>query len=202
MQRTILVGWLMLVDKELTFIRLLTALIVTIAFLVVILVCQPYRRIFDQIMASGCQIFFVCIFLGGMAVFLYNEISTNPSGSPACASQLLGWDSSEGAVTLMICIAFAMLLLLALTLFANSYDHVVQRRLRSKWAVCTLDPPIVKRWKLRGIYACFISHYKLEAASEARCARCSGFQPKTTGRHGPKNRLTCARPLLQICTTR
>eukprot|EP00966_Prymnesium_polylepis_P263808 6094744-Prymnesium_polylepis.1 len=61
-----------------------------------------------------------------------------------------------------------MLVLLALTVVANSYVHVQQKRLRSKWAVCTLDPPQVKRRPHRGIYACVLSYYKMEAASEAR----------------------------------
>ena len=38
---------------------------------------------------------------------------------------------------------------------------------RAKWSVCTLEPPTVK-WNEDGIYACFLSHYKVEAASDAR----------------------------------
>merc|ERR1712023_551083 len=30
-----------------------------------------------------------------------------------------------------------------------------------------MDPPQF-RWKQRGVYACFLSHYKMEAASDAR----------------------------------
>jgi len=33
--------------------------------------------------------------------------------------------------------------------------------------VVTMDPPSI-RWKPRGVYACFLSHYKMEAASDAR----------------------------------
>eukprot|EP00966_Prymnesium_polylepis_P241027 5574583-Prymnesium_polylepis.1 len=34
-------------------------------------------------------------------------------------------------------------------------------------SVCTTDPPFVK-WKPRGVYACFLSHSKMDAASDAR----------------------------------
>ena len=167
-QRIVLVGWLRLVDEELKFLRLLMALLVSIGFLVALLVCQPYRRKFDQTMAAGCQIVFVCLFLGGVLFLLSEEIHAQPTLPPGLAYKLLGLHSSEQAVVMMICVAFVMLVLLALTVAADSYVHVQQMRLRSKWAVCTLDPPQVKRWAHRGIYACFLSHYKMEAASEAR----------------------------------
>jgi hypothetical protein len=167
-QRIVLVGWLNLVDSELKFLRLLMALLVSVAFLVALLVCQPYRRKFDQTMAAGNQIVFVCLFLGGMLVLQYEEIDAEPNVPPGLAYKLLGLRSSEEAVVTMICVALFMLVLLALTVVADSYVHVQNRRLRSKWAVCTLDPPQVKRWAPRGIYACFLSHYKVEAASEAR----------------------------------
>ena len=148
--------------------RLLTAILFTSGYLMTLLVCRPFRRKFDQTMAAGCQVFFVCIFLGGMVVLLFEDMDAHASVLPGLASDLLGLRSSEEAVVMMICVAFGMLMLLGLTVAADSYAHVQQKRLRSKWAVCTLDPPQLKRWDRRGIYACFLSHYKMEAASEAR----------------------------------
>jgi hypothetical protein len=167
-QRTVLTGWLRLVHKELKFMRLLMALLFTSGFVVTLLVCRPYRRKFDQTMAAGCQVVFVCIFLGGMIVLLFEDVDARANVPPGLATELLGLRSSEEAVAMMIYVAFGMLILLGLTVVADSYAHVQQERLRSKWAVCTLDPPQVKRWIPRGIYACFLSHYKMEAASEAR----------------------------------
>jgi hypothetical protein len=102
-----------------------------------------------------------------VVVLLYEAIEAHAGAPPGLASELLGIRSSEEAVVMMMCVAFVMLVLLALTVVANSYVHVQQKRLRSKWAVCTLDPPQVKRWPHRGIYACVLSYYKMEAASEA-----------------------------------
>ena len=119
-------------------------------------------------MAAGCQLLFVCIFIGGVIVRLYEDIKSDPaSRSEDLAYRFLGLRSSEDAVILMILVAFAMLGLLAGTLGMEIYMHMVQQRLEHKWSVCTMDPPYVK-WKTRRIYACFLSHYKMEAASDAR----------------------------------
>ena len=70
MQRTALTGWLLLIDLDTRFLRLLSALIISMAFLVALLVCEPYKRRFDQGMAAGCQVLMVCIFIGGIVVRL------------------------------------------------------------------------------------------------------------------------------------
>ena len=165
-------GWLLLIDLDLSFIRLVAALCISIAFLVAILSCDPFKRKFDFVMAAGCQILFVCIFLGGIIVRLFEDIESDttfadPAKSRELAYRYLGLRSSEEAVAVMIVVAFLMIVLLVLTVFSESYFHVIQQRLESKWSVCTLDPPWFK-WKIRGIYACFLSHYKMEAASDAR----------------------------------
>ena len=167
MQRTVLSGWLLLINSDLRILRLTAALAIAISFLVVLLVCEPYRRRSDHAVAAGCQVLFVGIFMGGIIVRLYGDISNDTAGSPALAHRFLGLRSSEEAVTMMICIALTMLVLLVCALAADTYWCFVQERLRKKWSVATMDPPHTK-WQLRGIYACFLSHYKLEAASEAR----------------------------------
>jgi|EP00966_Prymnesium_polylepis_P162750 hypothetical protein len=63
-------------------------------------------------MAAGCQILFVCIFLGGVVVRLFEEISTDSAGSPELAYRFLGLRSAEEAVVIMIFVALAMLVLL------------------------------------------------------------------------------------------
>jgi hypothetical protein len=158
-QRIVLICWPRLMDSELKFMRLMIAILVTRGFLVALRVSQPYRRKLDQTMAAGLQIVFVCIVLCGVVVLLYEAIEAHAGAPPGLASELLGIRSSEEAVVMMMCVA--------LTFAATSYVHVQQKRLRSKWAVCTLDPPQVKRWPHRGIYACVLSYYKMEAASEA-----------------------------------
>ncbi|KAL1512046.1 hypothetical protein AB1Y20_005320 [Prymnesium parvum] len=166
-QRTTLTGWLLLIDSELRFIRLLAGLVVSISFLIVLLALKPYKRPFDYMMAAGCQILFVCIFVGGIIVRLYEDIAKDSSGGPELAYQFLGLQSSEHIIVIMILVAFSMLALLMFTLVSESYAHFIHQRLMRKWSVCTMNPPYM-HWRTRGIYACFLSHYKMEAASDAR----------------------------------
>eukprot|EP00966_Prymnesium_polylepis_P082686 1914658-Prymnesium_polylepis.1 len=120
-------------------------------------------------MAAACQILFVGMFLGGIIVRLYEDIALDTAGSPALARRFLGLNSVDEAVSMMIGISFGMVGLLVLSLGADSYWLVVQRRLRSQWSVATMDPPYLKTpWQLSGVYACFLTHYKMECASEAR----------------------------------
>jgi len=167
LQRTVLTGWLLLISAEQQFLRLLAALIISIAFLVAILACSPHKRKFDAGMAAGAQVLFVCLFMGGIMVRLYEDIANDAVGSPALAYRFLGLRSSDEAIYLMIVIAFAMVALLSFTLVGECYMLQVQQRLESKWSVCTIDPPHTN-WKPRNIYAGFLSHYKMEAASDAR----------------------------------
>jgi len=167
LQRTMLTGWLLLVDGETPFVRLVAALVITISYLVALLACNPYKRSLDYGMAAGCQLLLVCLFIGGIMVRLYEDIAHDTVGSPELAYRFLGLQSSDDAVVVMIIVAFAMLVLLVFTLAGETYAHAMQQRLEQKWTVSTMNPPSV-RWKLHGIYACFLSHYKMEAASDAR----------------------------------
>lgn len=164
-QRTILTGWLTLVERQ--FLRLLIALLVSIFFMVALLSMQCYRRKLDFGMAAGVQLLFVCIFVGGLLCHLY-DISADAFGSSAAAYEFLGLHTTDEVVIFMICVALLMLILLAFTLGLEIYASLLQERLRNKWSVVTMDPPHVKSWKPRDVYGCFLSHYKVEAASEAR----------------------------------
>lgn len=67
----------------------------------------------------------------------------------------------------MIVVAFAMLGVLAATLAGETFVHLNQARLQAKWSICTMDPPHAT-WGADNVYAGFLSHYKVEAASDAR----------------------------------
>jgi hypothetical protein len=67
----------------------------------------------------------------------------------------------------MIVVCFGLIALLCVTIVAEEYVQRSQRLLEAQWHVATTDPPTVK-WGVTGVYACFLSHYKVEAASEAR----------------------------------
>jgi len=167
LQRTILTGWLLLIDSNLRFLRIIAALVLSITFLVAVVACSPYRRTLDWAIAAGSQLLLVYIFIGGIMVLLFEEIATDATGSLALASRCIGLGSPEEAVTLMIVVSFTMLLVFAMGLGVQTYLHARHLYLESKWQICTLDPPRAK-WQASGVYAAFLSHYKVEAASDAR----------------------------------
>lgn len=167
-ERTVLTGWLILVDYRYKVLRLLAALMISIAFLTLTLVCRPQKHTLDFSMAAGVQLLFVCIFVGGIVVHLHEAITSDTAGSPELAFRLTGMRTSDEAVTCMIFVALAMFCLLGGTLGADAYFRVVEQRLRKRWSCATMDPPVVKKWEAREIYACFLSHYKMEAAADAR----------------------------------
>ena len=59
------------------------------------------------------------------------------------------------------------MILFILELSAKAATALAERRQREKWAGCTIEPPTTK-WPADKGYACFLSHYKMEAASDAR----------------------------------
>eukprot|EP00966_Prymnesium_polylepis_P046696 1082561-Prymnesium_polylepis.1 len=82
-------------------------------------------------MAAGCQLLFVCLFLGGLLVRLYQDIANDTGGSAALAYRYLGFHSPDDVIIVMILVAFAMVVVLATTLGGDAYMHVVQKRLQS-----------------------------------------------------------------------
>jgi hypothetical protein len=106
-------------------------------------------------------------------VRLYKDIAedpfarAHPSGAAALAYRFLGLTSSEDAVTIMILVALFELVAFSITLAVQSYFQARQAQLEAKWSCCTLELPTMK-WDLDGFYAAFLSHYKMEAASDAR----------------------------------
>jgi hypothetical protein len=99
-------------------------------------------------MAAGCQMLFVCMFIGGMIVRLYEDIANDTNGSQELAYRFLGIRSSEEAVVIMILASFAMIIVFGLTMIAEFYVHFNHQRLEAKFSVCTMDPPHVRCKKL------------------------------------------------------
>ena len=141
LQRTILTGWLLLIPSELKLLRLMIALLLSLCFLIVLLVSQPYRRRSDFAMGASCQVLMVCMFLGGLIVRTYGDIALDPMGSPELAHRFIGLSSVDEAVVLMIIVAFAMVGLLVTSLGLDTYWHALQQRRQQKWSTCTVQTP-------------------------------------------------------------
>ena len=81
-------------------------------------------------------------------------------------------DSDGVAVSVLMMISVVGVLIVAALLFvfevaAKTAKQLAEKRLRDHWAGATVDPPTTK-WPASKSYSCFLSHYKMEAASDAR----------------------------------
>ncbi|KAL3921676.1 MAG: hypothetical protein SGPRY_004821, partial [Prymnesium sp.] len=171
--RTTLTGWLLLFDASQHFMQLLTALIVSLAYLMLLLVCRPFKRRLDHFLAAGCQLLVFFLFLFGLSVHLHHEIAHDVDGSLSLASRLLGLDSSDDIAVIMILIAIFMVILFGLTLLAESVAQHLEQRRAMTWSICTMDPPRIV-WKRKRTRHILRNHTRAtpylftEAGSEAR----------------------------------
>ena len=78
----------------------------------------------------------------------------------AVAQTIIGLDSSDGIVSIMIILTFGMLVLLFVLFGVQVHFERVARARENAYSVCTLRPPLYP-WQLGGEYAAFLSHYKM-----------------------------------------
>lgn len=96
-------------------------------------------------------------------------LQTGALGDPDDARSLSG----EGSVVSIAMLLSAVgVLVLAIFLFiievvVRNAKEYYEAQQRAKWAGCTIEPPTTN-WTGDKSYACFLSHYKVEAASDAR----------------------------------
>ena len=75
-------------------------------------------------------------------------------------------------IVLLMCIGVLLVLAAAIShqVISDAAEHRRQAREQAMWAVPTLNPPFAEWRPERGLYTVFLSHFKLEVASDARCA--------------------------------
>lgn len=91
----------------------------------------------------------------------YQSVAEHVLGSDELAYQFFGLQSTDGVVIIMLACTFTHLFIFAFAIFAGKYSLHHQEVLESRWSLCAINPPEVKKWKLSSHYACFISHYKM-----------------------------------------
>ena len=100
---------------------------------------------------------------------------------------LLQIDEVALAVAMMIFILSAFFLV-GVLIGLQAYLSYLKDKQERKWAVPTLDPPYFQWRPKRGLYTCFLSHYKMEVGSDARylsdllrkMLRCPAFLDSST----------------------
>ena len=160
----LLVGFASLIEPG-SLKQMMVAVLVSQLFLVLHLQSLPYRNHLDNVLStvinlSLCVFFIWCLMLQMGAL----------GDDDALESGRL---SSLGlAVSAMMLVAIVGVLVIAFLLFFlevafKASKERAESRQREKWAGGTVEPPTVK-WPAKKSYACFLSHYKMEAASDAR----------------------------------
>ena len=163
-KKLLLVGFASLIEPG-SLKQMMVAVLVSQLFLVLHLQSLPYRNHLDNVLStvinlSLCVFFIWCLMLQMGAL----------GDDDALESGRL---SSLGlAVSAMMLVAIVGVLVIAFLLFFlevafKASKERAESRQREKWAGGTVEPPTVK-WPAKKSYACFLSHYKMEAASDAR----------------------------------
>ena len=163
-KKLLLIGFASLIEPG-SLTQMMVAVLISLLFLVLHLQSLPYRNHLDNVLStminlSLCVFFIWCLMLQMGAL----------GDDDALESGRL---SSLGvAVSAMMLVAIVGVLVVALLLFflevvVKASKERAESRQREKWAGCTIEPPTAK-WPAEKSYACFLSHYKMEAASDAR----------------------------------
>lgn len=63
-RRTVIVGWVLLIPTSESFLRLVVALLLSIASLTLLLTFQPYKVPADNVLAGLCQLTIAIVFIG------------------------------------------------------------------------------------------------------------------------------------------
>ena len=163
-KKLFLIGFASLIEPG-TLAQITVAVLASQLFLVLHLQSLPYRRNMDNILATMVNLSLVFFFFW-TALLQTGALGGDDDLEPDRLS------SMGNAVSLMMLIAVVGVLVVAALLFffetaAKASKERVEKRQREKWAGCTIEPPTVK-WPADKGYACFLSHYKMEAASDAR----------------------------------
>ena len=163
-KKLFLIGFASLIEPG-TLAQITVAVLVSLLFLVLHLQSLPYSRTMDNILATMVNLSLVVFFIWTLLL----QTGALGGDDDLESDRLSGMGS---AVSIMMLVAIVGVLVVAVLLFsletaAKASKEHAEKRQREKWAGCTIEPPTVK-WPHDKGYACFLSHYKMEAASDAR----------------------------------
>ena len=121
--RTVLTGWVLLIDDERAFLRLVLALFTSLLVCFFLLALRPYRKTSDLMLAASQQLLLVFLFLGAMTLrtraVLAEQVSLDLIYS------VLGFTSEKEAMYWMLGTFACMLLVVAGTLLYQFISRYV-----------------------------------------------------------------------------
>jgi hypothetical protein len=120
-RRTVLMGWVLLIDETSSFVRILIGLMFSLVIFTLTVIRRPYRHWEDHYFAVSSQFMIVVSFIGAMAVKLYEDVNAlaEQQGVYDLSTAVFGFDSSEGIVNLLL--SFTVLMICPLLLSTLVY---------------------------------------------------------------------------------
>ena len=99
----------MLIPADKSFLRLVTALLTSLAALVWTLTSRPYRRTEDSVLSVVSVLLLTLVYAGAMLVKAFEDFS-NAVTDPALVRRVLGFSSSDSIVTILLIFTVVMLI--------------------------------------------------------------------------------------------
>lgn len=159
-RRTFLIGWVLLIPTEATFLRLVLALLVSVASFAVLLSTYPYKRQEDNLLAACCQLTLIFSFIS--LIRLHEGFSAYLPKSTVQA--VMYFANTTVIATPLAAITFVMvrIMLTIMVAIISNEGRVESIRLVATGAEPHMDYHPGQRWHL------FLSH--AWATSQDQCA--------------------------------
>ena len=151
-RRTVLIGWVLLIPTEETFLRLVFGLLLSAAWLTLLLSVSPYKRPEDTVLAAGCQLTLVFAFIGAGYIRLFHEFELATSN--AVVQRIMVFSSTTVVAMPLVLVTLAMAVLM-LAIMVNLIR--AQGNLPSIRLVATKMPPELNLEKGM-VWHLFLSH--------------------------------------------
>ncbi|KAL1507496.1 hypothetical protein AB1Y20_008332 [Prymnesium parvum] len=109
--RCVLTGWLLLIDGERSFLRLIIALLLALTMLVLTLALRPYRRLEDNMLGCAAMLLLVLTYTCCTYIKVFEDVNdaAAPLGDAQLAARVLGFASAGVIVWLLATLGFVLL---------------------------------------------------------------------------------------------
>jgi len=154
--RSILIGWVQLIDAEKSFVRLVVANITCVIMLMWTSISLPYLRMHDNVLAIAASLLLQLTYVWSSYVKVFNALQQLDASEDdsSISSRVLGFESSNGLTVTLVFLGGSLLgislILLTHRLQSQRWGH--QLWLKDSGVAPDLSLSAGKRWML------FISH--------------------------------------------
>ena len=149
LKKLILTGFLLLIPEDVVFLRLVAALLVVLAYLVLVLIRRPYRSPETAALALGINVALACLFFSALLLHVANESTTQQR------LILFGSDNIFSLTVLLLLVNFGVLAGTAAFLSHQARTLAQRTQLRR---LRYLDGVQVATPKLSADHHVFLSH--------------------------------------------